>query len=641
MRTLGNQLLDRAGRRRQQQRRPVRARGDQRAVGRRRRRCAGPAASTGWCSCCRPTAARAGVDRRVPPAAADRSPASTSSASSPRPRTSPAPISPTCATRRPNTRCTTRSRSGTVRMIEQRDFDTALREVRPSTGPWMATASNVAMYANEGGTYDELAAYLKKRKNPAVIAVEHQRRTAARRRPARDEPAGRRARGADRRRRDRARQRHRALPDRPMPQRHGQLRRHAAGRDRGDEAGPAQRMGPPAPGDRATQARPGPRCRAGRVDRRRSRPVPLVHRTPTLAESLLSMPEPGKPQARVRGREDRADDSRRQMSNTHITHGPRAAEHRRAPGRPGLLRARHRPRIRPTPPATPTSRSVDLERGRIVSAGRGLRGGGGVESRASPSTRTTSSVAAGRWTDPVLDVGTLACYLAVRLASFAAAAGRRHRRTRRSGVVLSRLGDPAWCGCRTADAHARAADHVRANLTGTPSRPTIAVGFVFRRGRRVAAIDSRRRLRGRTRPASSRCCLLHRHDSGSAAGSSRDWRRSCCAAVTGGTVLGADVPAIPAAAGASSPRQRATSAVDRSVSRSSVSSTPQESRTRPSGDRIAPLRPPVGARVQAAERRRGADQSRDARRNRARARRDGSVNVTMPGIRRICAAATA
>ncbi len=54
--------------------------------------------------------------------------------------------------------------SGTVRMIEQRDFDLALREVRPSTGPWFATARNVALFANEGGSYDELAAYLKKRK---------------------------------------------------------------------------------------------------------------------------------------------------------------------------------------------------------------------------------------------------------------------------------------------------------------------------------------------------------------------------------------------------------------------------------------------------------------------------------------------
>jgi SpoVK/Ycf46/Vps4 family AAA+-type ATPase len=54
--------------------------------------------------------------------------------------------------------------SGAVRMIEQRDFERALREVRPSTGPWFATARNVALFANEGGTYDELAAYLKKRK---------------------------------------------------------------------------------------------------------------------------------------------------------------------------------------------------------------------------------------------------------------------------------------------------------------------------------------------------------------------------------------------------------------------------------------------------------------------------------------------
>ncbi len=55
-------------------------------------------------------------------------------------------------------------RTGDVRMIEQRDFDAALREVRPSTKPWMATARNVAMFANEGGAYDDLAVYLKRRK---------------------------------------------------------------------------------------------------------------------------------------------------------------------------------------------------------------------------------------------------------------------------------------------------------------------------------------------------------------------------------------------------------------------------------------------------------------------------------------------
>jgi SpoVK/Ycf46/Vps4 family AAA+-type ATPase len=54
--------------------------------------------------------------------------------------------------------------SGQIRMIEQRDFEAALREVRPSTGPWMNTARNVAMFANEGGAYDELARYLKHNK---------------------------------------------------------------------------------------------------------------------------------------------------------------------------------------------------------------------------------------------------------------------------------------------------------------------------------------------------------------------------------------------------------------------------------------------------------------------------------------------
>ncbi|MFI7542315.1 AAA family ATPase [Actinoplanes sp. NPDC049599] len=55
-------------------------------------------------------------------------------------------------------------RSGTIRMIEQRDFVRALSQVKPSTGPWFATARNVAMFANEGGAYDDLVAYLKKRK---------------------------------------------------------------------------------------------------------------------------------------------------------------------------------------------------------------------------------------------------------------------------------------------------------------------------------------------------------------------------------------------------------------------------------------------------------------------------------------------
>ena len=53
------------------------------------------------------------------------------------------------------------ARSGVVRMIGMADFDEALREVRPSTGPWFSSARGVAMFANEGGAYDELVAYFR------------------------------------------------------------------------------------------------------------------------------------------------------------------------------------------------------------------------------------------------------------------------------------------------------------------------------------------------------------------------------------------------------------------------------------------------------------------------------------------------
>ena len=54
--------------------------------------------------------------------------------------------------------------TGELRMISQQDMTTAVREVRPSTDAWFATARNVAMFGNTGGEYDDLAAYLKKRK---------------------------------------------------------------------------------------------------------------------------------------------------------------------------------------------------------------------------------------------------------------------------------------------------------------------------------------------------------------------------------------------------------------------------------------------------------------------------------------------
>lgn len=53
---------------------------------------------------------------------------------------------------------------GTPRLIGQADLEAAIAEVKPSLGPWLETARNVALFANEGGAYDDLAAYLRKRR---------------------------------------------------------------------------------------------------------------------------------------------------------------------------------------------------------------------------------------------------------------------------------------------------------------------------------------------------------------------------------------------------------------------------------------------------------------------------------------------
>jgi len=57
-------------------------------------------------------------------------------------------------------------RRGTVRPVGMADFDAALGEVRPSTGPWFGTARNVVAFANTDGSYDDLAAYLKRNRKP-------------------------------------------------------------------------------------------------------------------------------------------------------------------------------------------------------------------------------------------------------------------------------------------------------------------------------------------------------------------------------------------------------------------------------------------------------------------------------------------
>lgn len=51
--------------------------------------------------------------------------------------------------------------SGVARPIGMTDLERALGDVRPSTISWLQTARNYALYASEGGAYDELVEYLR------------------------------------------------------------------------------------------------------------------------------------------------------------------------------------------------------------------------------------------------------------------------------------------------------------------------------------------------------------------------------------------------------------------------------------------------------------------------------------------------
>ncbi|ORT61843.1 ATP-binding protein [Streptomyces sp. CB03238] len=56
------------------------------------------------------------------------------------------------------------ARTGTVRMINTKDLMGAAKQIRPSTEPWFSAARNVATFANDGGMYDDLLAYLKRKR---------------------------------------------------------------------------------------------------------------------------------------------------------------------------------------------------------------------------------------------------------------------------------------------------------------------------------------------------------------------------------------------------------------------------------------------------------------------------------------------
>lgn len=54
--------------------------------------------------------------------------------------------------------------SGRVHAVTQRDLERVLQSARSTVLEWFSTAKNYARYANEGGQYDELAAFLKQAK---------------------------------------------------------------------------------------------------------------------------------------------------------------------------------------------------------------------------------------------------------------------------------------------------------------------------------------------------------------------------------------------------------------------------------------------------------------------------------------------
>jgi len=56
------------------------------------------------------------------------------------------------------------ARTGNLRMIGMGDLEAAVKEVHPSIGPWLETARNVAQFANQDGSYDDLLAYLRQRR---------------------------------------------------------------------------------------------------------------------------------------------------------------------------------------------------------------------------------------------------------------------------------------------------------------------------------------------------------------------------------------------------------------------------------------------------------------------------------------------
>ena len=52
-------------------------------------------------------------------------------------------------------------RTGEIRMINMDDLLESIKDTKPSIGPWLDVARNVAQFANQSGSYDDLLTYLR------------------------------------------------------------------------------------------------------------------------------------------------------------------------------------------------------------------------------------------------------------------------------------------------------------------------------------------------------------------------------------------------------------------------------------------------------------------------------------------------
>jgi len=56
-------------------------------------------------------------------------------------------------------------KTGKLRALTERDFASALQQIKPTTEEWLATARNYALYSNGTGTYDAVADYLNRKED--------------------------------------------------------------------------------------------------------------------------------------------------------------------------------------------------------------------------------------------------------------------------------------------------------------------------------------------------------------------------------------------------------------------------------------------------------------------------------------------